>query len=399
MRTAASDSAAARGLSVAALYAATVAVYADMYITQPILPVLSREFGVAPATAGLSVSAVVLAIAAASPSSGPLSDVLGRKRVMVWSCALLALPTLLCALAVSFGQLLIFRALQGLCIPGLTAVAVAYIGDRYPIHALGALVGGWIAATVAGGLTGRVLSGLITDLYGWRAAFICFAVLTLLCALAMASLLPRDPVRPAPGWASAFRGMATHLRDRRLAGAYLIGGTLFFGFLGIYTYLPYYLSASPFNLPPAVVALAYLTYLAGVIVSPMVGRLSVRIPRQTLIGVGLLIAVIGVLGTLLPALPLIGLSLLVLCTGMFTAQAVAPAYVNATAREAKGGANALYMMSYYVGGTLGAVLPGLAWQRAGWPGVSGVCLAAFAVALLASLTLCRERRNPAPGAA
>lgn len=378
-----------RGLATAALYAATVAVYADMYITQPILPLISAEYGVAPATAGLSVSAVVLMIALASAASGPLSDTLGRKRVMVASCALLALPTLLCALAPSFEALLLFRALQGLCIPGLTAVAVAYIGDRFPPAELGAVVGGWIAATVAGGLLGRVLSGLITELLGWRAAFVCFAALTLLCALGMAAALPRDR-SGAAGWRSAYRGMLGHLADRSLLGAFLIGGSLFFGFIGVFTYLPYYLSGPPFSLPPALVSLAYVSYLAGVVVSPLAGRLSARVRRRALIAAGLLVAALGMLGTLAPSAPLIVASLFVLCAGMFTAQAVAPAYVNAAARQAKGGASALYLMFYYVGGTLGAALPGVAWQAAAWPGVVTVCVCALGLALLSDWLLCRE---------
>src|SRR5690242_7705270 len=77
-----------------ALYLAAIAVYADMYITQPILPLLSHEFGVAPAVAGLTISSVVLAIALASSTYGPLGDAFGRKRVMVVSGLLLSAPTL-----------------------------------------------------------------------------------------------------------------------------------------------------------------------------------------------------------------------------------------------------------------------------------------------------------------
>jgi YNFM family putative membrane transporter len=75
---------------------------------------------------------------------------------------------------------------------------------------------------------------------------------------------------------------------------------------------------------------------------------------------------------------------------MFTAQAVAPAFVNTVAPRNKGGANALYLSFYYLGGTLGAALPGLAWQAAGWEGVAAVCAAAFALALLADWLLCRK---------
>lgn len=370
-----------------ALYLAATVVFSDMYLTQPILPQLAAEFGVAPATVGLSVSVVVLLIALASTACGPLSDSLGRKPVMVASCALLALPTLLCAVAPSFEALLFFRALQGLCIPGLTAVAVAYLGELVGPDGLGRAVGGWIAANVAGGLTGRVASGLITDLAGWRVAFVVFAALTLLAAALMALALPRDRPGDGGGWLQAYRAMFRHLGDPRLRGAFLIGGSLFFGFIGVFTYLPFYLTAAPFFLSPALVAFAYVSYLAGVIVSPLAGRLSARFARRTLIAVGLLIAMLGIALTLIPFAPLVVASLFVLCAGMFTAQAVAPALVNRLAREAKGGAGALYLVSYYVGGTLGGVIPGLAWQRAGWLGVVALCIAALAVALIANWRL------------
>lgn len=138
--------------AILALYAAAVIVLADMYLTQPILPLLAKEFGVPPAAAGLTVSSVVFFIALASTAIGPLSDRLGRKPVMVGSMALLAAPTFLCAFAPTFGALLVLRGLQGICIPGLTAVAVAYLGDVVEPKALGGVVGGWIAANVAGGL-------------------------------------------------------------------------------------------------------------------------------------------------------------------------------------------------------------------------------------------------------
>ncbi len=373
-----------------ALYAAAVVVFGDMYLTQPILPLLSQEFSIAPATAGLSVSVVVLLIALASVSYGSISDALGRKPVMVWSTALLAAPTMLCAFAPTFSSLLVFRALQGLFIPGLTAVAVAYLGDLVEPRALGAAVGGWIAANVAGGLVGRVGSGLITDVFGWRVAFGVFAVLTLLAAVGMALALPRDRRHAHGDWRAAYRGMASLLRYRRLLGGFIIGGGLFFGFLGFFTYLPYYLTGAPFYLSPGIVSLAYLSYLAGVVVSPVAGRLSERFSRRLLIGVGLGVAILGISLTLIPVLPIIVMCLFVLCSGMFTAQAVAPAFVNIVAPHSKGGAGALYLVFYYIGGTLGGVLPGLAWQSVGWVGVVGVCLAAFVVALLADWLLCRE---------
>ncbi|WP_298483025.1 MFS transporter [uncultured Chloroflexus sp.] len=373
------------------LYAAGIVVFSDMYLTQPILPQLSAEYGVAPATAGLSVSVVVLMIALGSLAVGPLSDRWGRWPVMVGSALLLALPTLLCALSPSFEVLLLWRALQGLCIPGLTAVAVAYLGDSLPADQLGRAVGGWIAANVAGGLSGRVVGGLISDGFGWRASFMVFAGLTVVSGLGLLATLPRDRVIAASsGWRQAYRAMFAHVVDRHLRSAYMIGGSLFFGFLGIFTYLPYYLSAPPFSLPPAIIALAYVSYLAGVIVSPWAGALSARYPRLRLIMIGLFIALAGIGLTLIPNLPLIALGLWTLCTGMFIAQSITPALVNQLAQQAKGAASALYLVAYYLGGTLGGVIPGLGWQVAGWPGVIVICLSALALALAATKRLAAQ---------
>ena len=375
-------------LETAALYVATVACYADMYVTQPVLPLLSREFGISPAKAGLSVSAVVVGIAVASSFYGPLSDALGRKRVMVGSALLLVLPTALCALTRSFGDLLALRVAQGVLIPGITAVTVAYAGDRFDPRRLPAVVGGIIAASVTGGLLGRVLGGLIASAAGWREAFFLFAAVTLGSALLLARGL--SPVRSAErlGWARAYGGMLQHLADRRLLGAFLIGMTLFFGWMGIFTYLPYHLVGAPYRLTTAQVSSVYAVYLAGVLVSPIAGRASARISPRLVMGVGLAVAMAGMLATLLHPLWAIASGLVVLCLGMFTAQAVAPAFVNTSARAAKGGASALYLMFYYVGGTLGSSLPGLAWQAWRWPGVVAICVASLAAGLLADAFLC-----------
>jgi MFS transporter, YNFM family, putative membrane transport protein len=375
-------------LETAALYAATVACYADMYVTQPVLPLLSREFGLTPAQAGLSISAVVIGIACASSFYGPCSDALGRKRVMVGSALLLAVPTLLCALARSYPELLALRVAQGVLIPGVTAVSIAYVGDHFDGRRLPAVVGGIIAASVTGGLVGRVAGGLIASASGWRQAFVLFAVVTLASALLLARGLSPLRVAERVGWARAYGGMLRHLADRRLVGAFLIGLTLFFGWTGMFTYLPYHLVEAPYRLGTAQVSGVYAVYVAGVLVSPVAGRLSARISPRAVMALGLAVAIAGMLATLFAQLSAIVAGLVVLCLGMFTAQAVAPAFVNTTAREAKGGANALYLMFYYVGGTLGSVLPGLAWQAWRWPGVVGVCAASLGAALMADAVLC-----------
>jgi YNFM family putative membrane transporter len=377
----------ASGRARRALYLGTVAAYADMYVTQPLLPDLSREFGVGPARAGLTVSAVVLAIALASVLYGPLSDALGYRRVMAGSLALLAVATLLCALPRTFGGLVALRGLQGLLVPGMTAVSVAYAGDHFERRDLAAVVGGIIAASVLGGLLSRVGAGAIAAHLGWRAAFIAYGAGTALAAALVWRGL--EGGRGAGGGlAAATRGLGRHIGDPPLLGAYLVGFSLFFGFIGIFTYLPYLLAGPPHRLSTGPISMAYLVYAFGVAVSPVAGRLSARVPPRRVIAVGLAIAATGMGLTLLRPLAAVAAGLVVLVLGMFTAQAVVPAFVNTTAREAKGSASGLYLTAYYLGGTLGSVVPGLAWQAAAWPGVVAACLGATSLAFAANATLC-----------
>ncbi len=381
-----------------ALYAGTVAAYGDMYVTQSILPVLSAEFGVGAARAGLTVSAVVLAIAIASSFYGPLSDALGRRRVMAGATALLAVATLACAFAPTFGALVVLRAVQGTLVPGMTAVSVAYAGDRFGGRDLPAVVAGVIGASVVGGLLGRVLAGAIAAHFSWRAPFVVFAALTAVAAWLLArGLAPGGGARRAGTLGAAWAGMLGHLRDPRLVGAYVVGGALFFGWIGIFTYLPFHLAAPPYALPTGAISSVYLVYAAGVVASPIAGRLSRRIPPRTLIAVGLAVEAAGMALTAARPLAVVVVGLVVLVLGTFTAQAVAPAFVNVTAETSKGGASALYLTSYYVGGTLGSALPGLAFQAAGWRGVVLACAASVLVAMAANALLCGRvpRRPPA----
>jgi YNFM family putative membrane transporter len=252
-----------------------------------------------------------------------------------------------------------------------------------------------VGASVAGGLLGRVLSGLIADVATWRASFIAFAALTLIAAACLRSLPDRPTVAPAGGFPKAFgaayREMFAHLHDSRLLGAFVVGGCLFFGFIGVFTYLPYLLSAPPYSFSTGAIALFYASYVAGIFTAPLAGRLSARVSRRLLMAGGLALAVCGVALLATPAGAAIFGGTVVLCIGMFTAQAVAPAYVNVAARTGKSGAIALYQVFYYVGAVLGSTLPGVAFERFGWDGVLWTCGASLAGGVVVSLVFTSDR--------
>src|SRR5206468_6106156 len=174
-------------------------MFAVTYSTQAILPELGRSFDVSPAQAGLTISVVVLALACGAWIWGPLSDRYGRKRSIVLACALLVPPTLGAALAPSFALLLVFRALQGLCMPGLLTAGVPYVAEAFVPRIGGRAMGYYVASLVAGGLIGRVGVGLLAAVVGWRWGIGLLALLPLAAAFVLRRSVRDLHLAPEPG--------------------------------------------------------------------------------------------------------------------------------------------------------------------------------------------------------
>lgn len=365
------------------LYAGVFVTLLVMYLPQPVLPQLAAEFELGPARAGLLMSAMVAAIALAALLLPPLSDRWGRRPFLLGGVLGLALATGAAAAAPSFEVLLLLRVLQGAMVPGVLAAAVAYFSEAVPPERLGSLLGGHIAATVAGGLVGRLLAGALTQLAGWRWSFAVGGALCLLAAWALTRLPAPAGFRARAHAADAYAGLARHLRDPVLLRCYAVGALLFFAFLGVFTYLPFRLARPPFELPALAVGLVYTVYAAGIVSSPLAGRLADRHGAARVLRAALALTLLAGAATLADAWWLLAPALLLLCFANFVAQATATALVAARAAHDRAGANALYLGAYYLGGSLGGFLPGAALDRFGWPGVllltSGALLLALGV--------------------
>lgn len=366
----------------ALLYLTVVVAFINMYLTQAILPTLARDFGVSPSTASLTVSVLILGIAVSSLVVGPLSDRVGRKPLLVGCALALSVPSLVCAAAPTLPLLLGGRLLQGLLIPGLTAVSVAYIAEEFAPERVKVWLGGYIAATVLGGLLSRVVGSVLTATAGWRWAFIGGAALALVLGVLLLGLRPSTHFIPSPGLRGAYAGMLSHLRTPRLVAGFGVGFALFFAYTAVFTYLPFYLEGPPFGFSQNAIGLIYLVYAAGIVSSPLSSLLAARWSQRGVMLAGLVLVLVGNLGTLSARpLPLI-VSLVLLCFGNFAAQGTATAFVATEAENHRGGSSALYLFAYYLGGGLGAFVPGLVLPRYGWDGV----LACTTLALLLGLS-------------
>ncbi|MFO7544975.1 MAG: MFS transporter, partial [Trueperaceae bacterium] len=353
--------------------------------------------GVEARQAALIVSVTVLGIALASPVIGVLADRFGRRRILVTGAALLTVASGAATVAPTFEALVAARLVLGLLLPTLFAAGVALVSELLPDRVMRTVAGIYVGSTIVGGIVGRLLGGVLVDVASWRMAFGVSAALYLAIALMWWRVRSDEQPQGGRSLATVLRGTLSHLTDRTLVGGLLVGFSLFFAFQSTFSYLPFRLQAPPYHLSSTAVALTYLTYLAGVLSSTAGGVLARRTSLRFGLVTGFALAVAGNLVALLGQLPLLLFGLVVLCLGNWLVQGLAVGYVATAAQHDRAGANALYLMCYYLGGSLGAYLPGHLFPRFGFPGVIAASIAALLVGVVASLLLVEGKQGrPAP---
>jgi YNFM family putative membrane transporter len=372
-----------RARAAAALFLGASTMFANMYSTQAILPEVEHGLHVSPAAAGLSITVVVIGVAVGGWVHGPLSDRIGRARVMIGSAALLVVPTALLALSTNLAVFLALRAAQGLLMPGLLVVAVPYVAERFAGRTAGMAMGAYTSSLVFGGFVGRVGTALLTSAVGWRAALAALAIPTAGGAVLMWRWLPRDEPTHTT---RRLRGVVgSHLRNRRLLLNATAAATVFFGFVGIFTYASYRLTSPQIGLGLAGAGLVYGVWLVGAAV-PVVGELAQRRGPQRVLPWLIGLSLTGALLTLVASLPVLVLGLAAMALAMFSTVTACQLLIPRLADHHRGTATSLHLTLYYLGGGLGAYLPGLLLTD-GWSRLVGVCSATIAAGLMAALVL------------
>jgi predicted MFS family arabinose efflux permease len=370
-----------------AVMLAGCAAYIDLYSPQGLLPLMADAWQLGPREASLTVTATTLAVSLVAPFAGSLADMIGRKRVIATAALLIAIPTFLAAGAGGFHELLVWRFVQGLLIPPVFAVVIAYIAEEWDRHEARAVTTLYMSGAIAGGFLGRFITGLVAEYAGWRGAFVALGVLNLVLGLGVALGLPRERRFKASGSiARSARAMLDHLANPQLLAACAVGFAVLFALVAAFTYVNFLLAGAPYGLGPAALGAVFAVYLLGMVTTPVSAPLLQRLGPRRFQALAVAISVAGVALTLVPSLVAIIAGLMVLSSGVFLSQAATTTYVGESVTAARSAAVGLYVMTYYIGGSLGAVLPGTAWHLAGWPGVAAVValvqVAAGAIALL-----------------
>ncbi|NBB56243.1 MFS transporter [Pantoea vagans] len=376
-----------------ALFSAGLATFALLYCVQPILPVLSQQFGVSPATSSLSLSISTGLMALGLLVTGPLSDAIGRKSVMVTALMLAAICTLISATMTSWHGILIMRALMGLSLSGVAAVGMTYLSEEMDARVVAFSMGLYISGNSIGGMSGRLLSGVLTDLFSWRIAVAVIGCFSLASALMFWKILPASrhfrPITLRPR--NLLINFRLHWRDPGLPWLFAEGFLLMGAFVTLFNYIGYRLLDAPWHLSQAVVGLLSVVYLTGSWSSPKAGALTSRLGRGPVMLGATAIMLLGLLVTAFNSLWLILPGMMLFTAGFFAAHAVASGWIGPRARRARGQASSLYLFSYYVGSSVAGTLGGLFWHNFGWSGITLFISVLLILALLVASRLHSKR--------
>jgi YNFM family putative membrane transporter len=372
-----------------ALFLAGFATFASIYCVQPLLPVFAHEFGVTPASSSLALSLTTGLLALAIAGSVGLSHAFDRRALMFGSMVGAAGLNLAVGLVPGWSGLLVLRALAGLVLGGVPAVAMAHLADEIRPSHLGRSMGLYVAGTAFGGMSGRVGMGLAVDWVGWRTSMVLFGLACAASALGFVVLLPRPRrVAEATGFrlARELHTFAALLRHGGLLRLVFVGCVLNSAFVTLFNNTTFRLTGAPYGLSQTATSLLFLTYALGMFASSWSGILADRMGSSTLLRGSLLVMLAGVVCTLASPLAAITLGVALATIGFFAGHAVASGAVGRLAGSARGHASALYLLTYYLGSSLLSVLGAWVWQHGGW-----VAVAAYVGTLIAAgLTLAAE---------
>ncbi|WHR51830.1 MFS transporter [Vibrio furnissii] len=356
-------------------------VFCNLYLFQPMLPYMAKHFAVSETQINWLFAASTLALSVSLVPWAISSEAIGRRRVML--LGLFAMPMIGVMMLISgeFWVLVLARAFMGVALAAFASVAVAYMVEELSPQAFSKAIGGYIAANSLGGISGRIFGGLLTDALGWQQAVIAMAGFTFIGALVVLACLPAQiNFKPQRGmFFHHNRALVKHLSNRTIWLAMLIGGANFALFVNLYSVMGFRLVAEPYSMPIGLASLIFLCYLAGTLSSKLTANWTKRYPPITGMVVGGVLSMAGMLIALVESIPFMMLGLMLISFGAFFTHTLAYAWVSQKATEAKATATALYLVHYYVGGSLGGFYLLYCWQHGGWHMVTAGGLVVYAV--------------------
>lgn len=363
----------------------------DLFAAQAILPSLTEHYNVLPSQMAVAVNASTIGMAVSSLLVALFNKSIPRRAGIVCALLILAFPTARLAHAASLGEFTALRIMQGLLMAGAFSLTLAYLGERTPAQATATAFAAYIAGNVASNLIGRFAAATATDHLGLSAAFYILASLNLAgAALAYVSLTHMKPecseAHSPPSWLR----LKTHLSDRSLLSAFLIGFLILFAFIGTFSFINFTLVRPPLSVSMSGLGFSYAVFAPSIATTLAAGAAVKRWGSRRALWIGFAVAGAGLPLLLAGNLATVLAGMTLVAAGTFFAQGTATGFVSRTAKTDRAAASGLYLTSYFFGGIVGAAVLGRVFDAFGWPG----CVAGIAVALALAFLLTLALSEP-----
>jgi len=327
------------------------------------------------AETNLLLSGMLFVLMVTTSFYAPLAQRYEKKKIMMFSIFFLFIAVLLSAFATNYYWLLFSRVMQGIFIPGITAIMLSYVQDIYPKEHRGLGMGVYMAATGFGAVMGRLLAGWVTYVYSWSWAFGMFAILLLIALLAMKWGLPTSK-RYSESEVSApnkARLKPSLPMNPKIFAILLIPMVVFFSFMAMTTFVTYHLAQAPYLLNESQLGNLFWVLLLAVVVSPLAGRYSDKVGSVKILMLAIVTLLLGIVFTLNSSLILIIIGMGLVTIGMFAVQSVAPTYLGDLVPNNRTTLAVRYQTFFYFGGAMGTILPVMAWEYGGYEAVAWLC--------------------------
>ncbi|WP_331774787.1 MFS transporter [Sulfurospirillum sp. 1612] len=334
-----------------------------MYATQPLQPLLARVFHVDLIQASAFTAVMLFSLAIAPIIYGYILESFSAKKMLQISTAVLFITNIFLGLSVNYEMFLAIRLIEGLVIPAILTSVMSILAnlDKENVKFNMSL---YVAATVFGGIVGRVGSGVIATNFGWRIVFISLSVQLLFALYFVRKIQYTGETKMVKAKLS---DVLSILKDRRFTTVYLLMFTIFFVFGGLLNIIPFRMKEINPNSTEAQIGLMYLGYSTGIVVSLFSHKIVkfFKTEMRTIIVATLFFNIIVVI-FVVKNITFIFLLLFLFCVGMFTIHSISSGLANSIRADKRSITSGMYLTFYYIGGSLGSIFPAMIYQNFGW---------------------------------
>jgi len=346
------------------IYTCTILTLCTLYAVQPIQPLFEQEFNLSRFEAVIFTTVIMLPLGFAPIFYGYILETFSSKRFLQNAILLLGFLELLFAFTDTYVFLLTIRGLQGLIIPAVLTSLMSYISFITPKDKVQQAIGYYIGATIFGGFIGRLLSGFLSDMFGWRLFFILLGIALVVmygCLHYLSEEVKVDFVKPK------FSQIMDILNNKTFFNIYMMMFFIFFVFQALLNFLPFQLKTFSSTMGFGKVGLMYAGYIIGFIISIRILFLIRFFGNETrTIIVGIVTYAVGLQIFQISDYMVMFGGMFVFCAGFFIIHSVASGFISKLAHEKRAISNGLYLSFYYAGGTFGTFAPGVFFEYLGW---------------------------------